>query len=107
VGPDLIDAVTRKDPHAKQFFKPTTKRQYAMFDLQGYVRHQLKAAGLQEITQVAMDTYANEPQFFSYRRTTHRGELDYGRHISAITLRERRALASKPYPGVERRKRIA
>ena len=107
VGPDLIDAVTRKDPAAKQFFKPTTKRTYALFDLQGFVRHQLSAAGLQDITQVAMDTYANEPQFFSYRRTTHRGELDYGRHISAITLRERRVPGSKPYQGVERRKRIA
>lgn len=108
VGPDLIDAVTRKDPATKQFFAPTTKRTYAMFDLQGFVKHQLKAAGLQDITQVAMDTYANEPQFYSFRRTTHRGELDYGRHISAITLRERRAPGSKqPYSGVERRKRIA
>ncbi len=107
VGPDLIDAIMRKDPTTKQFFAPTTKRTFAMFDLQGFVKHQLKAAGLHDITQVAMDTYANEPHYFSYRRTTHRGELDYGRHISAITLRERRAPGSKPYTGVERRKRIA
>lgn len=107
VGADLLDAVTRKDPKARQFFAPTTRRTFFMFDLQGFVKHQLKAAGLQDITQVAMDTYANEPQFYSFRRTTHRGELDYGRHISAITLRERRAPGSKPYQGVERRKRIA
>uniref|UniRef100_UPI00195308E7 laccase domain-containing protein n=2 Tax=Pseudomonadota TaxID=1224 RepID=UPI00195308E7 len=33
-------------------------------------------------------TYAEEDQFFSYRRTTHRKEPDYGRQISAITILE-------------------
>ena len=107
VGPDVYDAVLRRDPKVKNLFAPTTRRTYYLFDLQGFVKHQLKAAGLHDITQVAMDTYTNEPQFFSFRRTTHRGELDYGRHISAITLRERRGPGAKPYQGVERRKRIA
>ena len=31
-------------------------------------------------------TYAEEDMFFSYRRTTHRGEHDYGRLIAAIVL---------------------
>lgn len=107
VGADLYDAVIRKDPAAKALFVPTTRRTFHMFDLQGFVKRQLQAAGLQDITQVAMDTYANEPQFYSFRRTTHRGELDYGRHISCITLRERRAPGAQPYKGVERRKRLA
>lgn len=105
VGSDLRDAVLRADPAAKSLFAPTTRRTFFLFDLQGFVKRQLQAAGLQDITQVAMDTYSNEPQFFSFRRTTHRGELDYGRHISCITLRERRAPGAKPYTGEERRKR--
>lgn len=105
VGADVRDAVLRADPGGKTLFAPTTKRTFFMFDLQGFVKRQLQAAGLQDITQVAMDTYANEPQFFSFRRTTHRGELDYGRHISCIGLRERRAPGAKPYTGEERRKR--
>jgi polyphenol oxidase len=32
-------------------------------------------------------TYPDEDRFFSYRRTTHRQEPDYGRQISAIMIR--------------------
>ena len=35
---------------------------------------------------VGLCTYADEARFFSYRRTTHRGEADYGRLLSAIVL---------------------
>jgi len=31
-------------------------------------------------------TYAEPERFFSFRRTTHRAEPDYGRHITAIAL---------------------
>ncbi|MGI9479711.1 MAG: laccase domain-containing protein, partial [Hyphomicrobiaceae bacterium] len=31
-------------------------------------------------------TYANESLFFSFRRKTHRKELDYGRQIAAIVV---------------------
>ena len=31
-------------------------------------------------------TYPDEERFFSYRRTTHRQEPDYGRQISAIMI---------------------
>ena len=34
-------------------------------------------------------TYAREDDFFSYRRTTHRKEPDYGRELSAIMLTDR------------------
>jgi copper oxidase (laccase) domain-containing protein len=48
--------------------------------------HRLKGAGLAESDNASRCTYANEDQFFSFRRTTHRGEGDYGRQISAIVL---------------------
>ena len=87
VGPEFFDTLTRDDPTAKPFFQRTTKRGFYLFDLQGYVNRQLQRAGLQDIRQIAMDTYSQEAHFFSFRRTTHRGELDYGRHISCIMLR--------------------
>ena len=31
-------------------------------------------------------TYADVNRFFSYRRSTHRAEADYGRHVHAIAL---------------------
>jgi YfiH family protein len=88
IGPEMFDDITRPDPGAAPLFARTKKRGYYHFDLQGYVNRQLHAAGLQDIRQIAMDTYSNEAHFFSFRRTTHRGELDYGRHISCIMIRD-------------------
>jgi len=105
VGPDFIDTLKKQDPTNAQFFAPNTKRGHGQFNLEGYVVKQLRATGLQHITPLAMDTYSNEPQFFSFRRTTHRGELDYGRQISCIMLRERRGQGGSAFLGQERRTR--
>ena len=57
-----------------------------MFDLPGYVVARLKRLGLAAIDNLALCTYADPAQFYSYRRTTHRAEPDYGRHVNAIAL---------------------
>ena len=57
-----------------------------MFDLPGYVAARLAAAGIATIEDVGLCTYAEPDRFYSYRRTTHRGEADYGRHVNAIAL---------------------
>jgi copper oxidase (laccase) domain-containing protein len=56
------------------------------FDLEAYVVHRLIAAGIDEIEALNFDTYAEPDRFFSYRRSTHRGEADYGRQLSAIAI---------------------
>ncbi len=56
------------------------------FDLEAYVVHRLIAAGIDEIEALNLDTYADEVRFFSYRRSTHRGEAQYGRQLSAIAI---------------------
>ena len=57
------------------------------FDLEAYVAHRLATLGLGRIEALGLDTYAEEPRFFSYRRATHRGEPSYGRQISLLGLR--------------------
>lgn len=56
------------------------------FDLEGYVVHRLIAAGIDEVEALNLDTYSAPDRFFSYRRSTHRGEADYGRQLSAIAI---------------------
>jgi YfiH family protein len=56
------------------------------FDLEAYVVHRLIAAGIGEVEALNLDTYADPDRFFSYRRSTHRGESDYGRQLSAIGI---------------------
>jgi polyphenol oxidase len=41
-----------------------------------------------QAVDLALCTYADAERFFSYRRTTHLQEKDYGRLISTIALRE-------------------
>ena len=56
------------------------------FDLPAYVRHRLLSAGIDEVETLHLDTYAEPDRFFSYRRSTHRGEPSYGRQISLIGI---------------------
>ena len=58
-----------------------------MFDLNAYTVDRLKRAGVRA-EKLDRCTYAEEDLFYSYRRTTHRKEADYGRQISAIVLEE-------------------
>jgi len=85
VGPEFIARFTADEQ--TQFFIPSLREEHHRFDLPAYVTKTAHAAGLQRVAVIAMDTCSNEAQFFSYRRTTLRGEPDYGRQISAIALR--------------------
>jgi purine-nucleoside/S-methyl-5'-thioadenosine phosphorylase / adenosine deaminase len=86
VGADLIERFRAEDPGSEKFFAPGARANHALFDLAGYVAARLKRAGIGSIDDLGLCTYANEDRFYSYRRTTHRGEPDYGRHVNAIAL---------------------
>lgn len=57
------------------------------FDLEGYLLARLARAGVNIVTALREDTYGQPERFYSYRRSTHRGEPSYGRQISLIALR--------------------
>jgi polyphenol oxidase len=88
VGPEFPAPFLAQDAGHGQFFTPSTKEGHSMFDLPRYILMRLKSAGLKESHDLALCTYADEARFYSYRRTTHRGEKDYGRLVSAIALRD-------------------
>ena len=70
----------------RRFFVPSDKEGHYRFDLPAYAAHRLTAAGLASVEAPGVCTYPPENGFFSFRRTTHAGEGDYGRQISAIML---------------------
>jgi YfiH family protein len=86
VGPELLQAFLKQSADHSRFFKPSVKDDHHMFDLPGYLMLRLKQAGVGVTRNLGLDTYADEAQFYSYRRATHRGEKDYGRLMSAIAL---------------------
>jgi YfiH family protein len=73
------------DPEHERFFAPGREGHH-QFDLEGFVLARLAAAGLERIEALGEDTYSQPERFFSYRRSTHRGEADYGRQISLMAL---------------------
>jgi YfiH family protein len=89
VGPELEARFRAADPANARFFLPSPGRPgHSLFDLPGYVAARLAGAGVGEVEDLGACTYAEPERFFSYRRATHRGEGDYGRHVNAIALAE-------------------
>lgn len=86
VGPEFVENVRAITPSAAGLFRPSGNAGHSLFDLPAYIVGRCKEAGIGAVADLAHDTYADEARFFSYRRATHRGEPDYGRLLSAITL---------------------
>jgi len=86
VGTEFIARFKANDPGHEQFFRPAGRAGHALFDLAGYIAARLVRAGISCIEDIDRCTYAEPERFFSYRRSVHRGESDYGRHLNAIAL---------------------
>ncbi len=85
VGPEFLDQFMAVDPAAAQFFANGTGDRL-QFDLPGFGLHCLRQAGVGLATWTRHCTYADPDRFFSYRRSVHAKEADYGRLIATIRL---------------------
>jgi YfiH family protein len=85
VGSELVERFIDTEADNAVFFMPSTRERHSMFDLAGFIRMRLEYAGVLMIDDIGADTYSDE-RFYSYRRSVHRKEPDYGRHVHAIAL---------------------
>jgi YfiH family protein len=86
VGAEFKAIFMAADSEHEVFFSPGNRPEKSQFNLPAFIGYRLLMAGVGAFSDLALCTYADEGRFFSYRRTTHRVEPDYGRLISAITL---------------------
>ena len=86
VGFEFVARFRAADSDNERFFSPSQRDGHAMFDLPAYIGARVAEAGVTAFENLHLDTYADAERFYSYRRTTHRGESDYGRLIAAIAL---------------------
>jgi YfiH family protein len=86
VGPEFVAAFKIQGEADERFFAPASRADHAFFNLAGYIAARLAGAGICHIEDLGHCTYCDPARFFSYRRSVHRGENDYGRHINAIVL---------------------
>ena len=85
VGCEFVERFLDADAENGVFFIPADRTGHSMFDLAGFIRMRLENAGVLMIDDSGVDTYSDE-RFYSYRRSVHRQEPDYGRHVHAIAL---------------------
>ncbi|MEP3688699.1 MAG: peptidoglycan editing factor PgeF [Sulfitobacter dubius] len=85
VGPEFLDSFMNADPEFARYFAQG-EGDRLHFDLPGFGLNRLRAAGVGHAEWTRHCTYADPGRFYSYRRTTHAKEADYGRLLAAITL---------------------
>jgi YfiH family protein len=85
VGPEFFDRFRDEDPENTRFFANGTGDRM-LFDLPGYGLHRLRSAGIGHAEWTGHCTYRDAARFYSFRRTTHAAEADYGRLVSTIRL---------------------
>ena len=85
VGPEFVERFLDEDMEHQRFFAGG-QGDRAMFDLPGFCLHALREAGVGEAEWTGHCTYSDAQRFYSYRRSCHRSEPDYGRLVSAIML---------------------
>ena len=85
VGPEFFETVLAGDSGAARFFA-MGQDDRMQFDLPGYGLYRLRLAGVGQAEWTRHCTYSDSERFFSYRRSVHAKEADYGRLMSAITI---------------------
>jgi len=86
IGPEFRDRFEAEDKTYTRFFARPSGKERDHFDLPAFISAKLDdLVGQHHI--LGRDTYAEPDNFYSYRRSVHRGEADYGRLLSAITIR--------------------
>ena len=86
VGPEFPAPFLAQDPANAVFFRVAPRAGHHLFDLPGYVRARLVAAGVAYVDATGGDTAAEPARFFSYRRMCLTGEKQFGHLLSAICL---------------------
>jgi len=86
VGPEFAARFVERDPTYARYFTAPKANGHVHFDLPRFTADRLTAAGVGTVAVQGGDTCAEDGLFFSYRRSVLRGEPDYGRQLSAISL---------------------
>lgn len=86
VGPEFVARFRDASSENIRFFAPSSRHSHSLFDLPGYITARLAAIGIAQIDDLKVCTYSDPERCFSYRRSVHRAEPDYGRHVNAIVL---------------------
>jgi polyphenol oxidase len=86
IGEEFLERFVDAGKDYAAFFVPAARAGHFLFDLPAFIGARLASAGVGHFEDLGIDTYAEETRCFSYRRSAHRKEPDYGRLVAAIAL---------------------
>ena len=86
VGLDLFKIFINKNEKNLSFFIKKNDKSFN-FDIRKYVNSKLNSLGVKNIDNIELDTFQDQANFYSYRRSKKMKESDYGRCISTICLK--------------------
>lgn len=86
VSEDFYQNFALESDSYKNFFISSVNDNHYMFDLPGYVKFKLSALGIKDIFDINRNTYEEEENFFSFRKTTHNPSIPMGNLISVIMV---------------------
>ncbi|PPR77636.1 MAG: Laccase domain protein YfiH [Alphaproteobacteria bacterium MarineAlpha2_Bin1] len=82
---DFIEKFKKNEKNFKDYFIFKNKKS-TFFNLPLYIKEKLLNNRLRNISVLNIDTYSNEKNFFSYRRSAHKKESDYGRQLTILSI---------------------
>jgi polyphenol oxidase len=86
VGVEFAETFLASDASYARHFTTPASGARPHFDLPGFMVGRLAAAGIASATSLNLCTYQHADRYFSFRRTTHRREEDYGRQVAVIAV---------------------
>lgn len=86
VGIEFYEKFMTKSKANELFFNKNKDSKF-LFDIRAYIVSKLRYGGVINVDNVEFDTFKDNSNFFSYRRSQKLGEVDYGRCISTICLK--------------------
>lgn len=86
VGPEFVESFLQTRPAYKKYFIPSERTGHSLYDNSHFIKDRLTEKGITHIEILPFNTYTQPDRFFSFRRSVHTNEPDYGRQLSVITL---------------------
>lgn len=86
VGTEFKNNFLEQNSTNETYFRNGLDDNHFQFNLPAYVVDRLHSCGVANAIWTGQCTYLEEATYFSYRRTTHRNEPDYGRQLAAISI---------------------
>lgn len=85
VGPEFLERFLDQDPDHSRFFSGGHGDR-VHFDLPAFALWRMREAGIGQAQWLRHCTYSSPAKFFSYRRSVHEKQADYGRLVATIKL---------------------